>query len=56
MKYRKLKEMFRMTADIGNAAVPESLRPYVTDDFVECVEELGGKTFGGGLYREYRAK
>ncbi len=43
---------FKMTADTGNGDLPTDAA--ADEDFVECLGELGGKTFERGLYRVYR--
>jgi hypothetical protein len=45
---------YKQTGDVGNRTVPASLNRRVDEDFLHCIEELGGKTFNHGLYRVYR--
>jgi hypothetical protein len=54
MKLKRFLSKYQVTADTRNAPVPAALRKRVDDEFLFCLDQLGGKTFNHGIYRVYR--
>ncbi len=55
MLYKKFLEKFSITNDVGSSSF-ESSKELVSEDLVETIRELGGKTFNNGVYRVLTGK
>jgi hypothetical protein len=54
MTFNSFIKNFKITNDIGNDKIQKEILKNVDDDFITCINELGGKTFNEGLYRVFR--
>lgn len=54
MELSRFLRHYKVTHDAGNVPTPARVKQRVDDEFLSCLEQLGGKTFNHGIYRVYR--